>query len=192
MHHAVITPLLADLKQVCFGKRAPAGCRHGKIITERLFDYQKPHSFATVRVGGCRFDRKVALYNPPMCYSAMVEQDLKSLGRRFNAQVDYASFDDMMRRRADGEAFNIGKALEANFYNPQSDAEMRIKAHIDRYNEQVGKQLETALFAQKKRLADAERTLATKETKKALEDKRIASNKIDWHLKKKPLLSELN
>jgi hypothetical protein len=90
----------------------------------------------------------------------------------------------MMRRRADGQAFNIGKALEANFYNPQSDAEMLIKAHIDRYHEQTGKQLETALFAQKKRLADAERSLATKETKKALEDKRIASNKIDWHLKK--------
>jgi hypothetical protein len=34
----------------------------------------------------------------------------------------------MMRRRADGEAFNIGKALEANFFNPESGAEMRIKA----------------------------------------------------------------
>ena len=56
-----------------------------------------------------------------MCYSAMVEQDLKSLARRFNAQVDYAGFEEMMRRRADGEALNIGKALEANFYNPQSD-----------------------------------------------------------------------
>jgi hypothetical protein len=33
-------------------------------------------------------------------------------------------------------------------------------------------------------LADAERLLATKETKKALEDRRIASSKIDWHLKK--------
>jgi hypothetical protein len=93
----------------------------------------------------------------------MVEQDLKSLARRFNAQVDYASFEDMMRRRADGEGFNIGKALEANFYNPQSDAEMRIKAPIDRYHEHVGKQLETALFAQKKWLADAERSRATKE-----------------------------
>ena len=85
-----------------------------------------------------------------MCYSAMVEQDLKSLARRFNAQVDYASFEEMMRRRADSEAFNIGKALEANFYAPQSDAEMRIKAHVDRYHKQVGEQLETALFAQKK------------------------------------------
>ena len=117
-------------------------------------------------------------------YSAMVEQDLKSLARRFNAQVDYAGFGEMMRRRADGEVINIEKALEANFYKPESDAEANIKKHIDRYHEQVGKELETALFAKKKRLADAERSLATKETKKALEDKRIASNKIDWHLKK--------
>jgi hypothetical protein len=28
----------------------------------------------------------------------MVEQDLKSLARRFNAQVDYASFEEIMRR----------------------------------------------------------------------------------------------
>ena len=81
-----------------------------------------------------------------MCYSAMVEQDLSSLARRFNARVDYASFEEMMRRRADGEIFNIGKALEANFYDPQSDAEMRIKAHINRYHAQTGKQLEAALF----------------------------------------------
>jgi len=114
----------------------------------------------------------------------MVEQDLKSLARRFNALVDYASFEEMMRRRADGEAISIGKGLETNFYTAESDAEMRSKAHVDRYHEQVGSKLEAALFAQKKRLADADRSFALKETKKALEDKRIATNKIDWHLKK--------
>src|SRR6187455_738963 len=90
---------------------------------------------------------KASRYNRLMCYSAMVEQDLSSLARRFNARVDYASFEEMMRRRADGEAFNFGKALEANFYQPQSDAEIRIKAHIDRYHEQTVDQLETAVFA---------------------------------------------
>lgn len=119
-----------------------------------------------------------------MCYSAMVEQDLKSLARQFNAHVDYLGFDELFRRRADGEAINIGKALEANFHSPESDVEATVKGHIDRYHEQVRGKMEAALFAQKKRLAHAERTLATKETKKALEDKRIASNKIDWHLKK--------
>jgi hypothetical protein len=59
----------------------------------------------------------------------MVEQDLKSLARRFNAQVDYASFEEMMRRRADGEAINIGKALEANFYRPESEAKPHQEAH---------------------------------------------------------------
>ncbi|MGN6521517.1 MAG: hypothetical protein ACTHK2_19090 [Dokdonella sp.] len=40
------------------------------------------------------------------------------------------------------------------------------------------------LFAQKKRLADAERTLQTKTTTKALEDQRIATSKIAWILGK--------
>ena len=60
-------------------------------------------------------------------------------------KLDYANFEEMMRRPADGEAFNIGKALEANFYDPRSDAEVRIKSHIDRYNEQVGKQPRQAM-----------------------------------------------
>ena len=114
----------------------------------------------------------------------MVEQDLRSLARKFNAQVDYPGFEEAFRARADGETITLGKALEANFYAPQSEPEFQIKTQIDRYHEQMSSKLQTAVFAQKKRLADAERTLATKETKKALEDKRIASNKIDWHLKK--------
>jgi putative SOS response-associated peptidase YedK len=114
----------------------------------------------------------------------MVEQGLKSLSRRLKARIDYDRFEEIIRRRTDGENINIGKALEANFYAPATEAEFIIKSHIDRYHAGAGAKLEAALFAQKKRLADAERALSTKETKKALEDKRIATSKIDWHLKK--------
>jgi hypothetical protein len=41
---------------------------------------------------------------------------------------------------------------------------------------------EKDLFVQKKRLADAERSLQTKETKKARDDVRIATNKIQIHI----------
>jgi putative SOS response-associated peptidase YedK len=115
----------------------------------------------------------------------MVEQDLKKLLRIWSqGLIHYTSFEDLFRRRAEGEPLLIGKALEANFFNPQNDAEARIKKYIDQYHEQLTTKLEVALFAQKKRLADAERALTVKETKKALEDKRIATNKIDWHVKK--------
>jgi putative SOS response-associated peptidase YedK len=43
---------------------------------------------------------------------------------------------------------------------------------------------EQELFRQRKRLADAERTLATKTTKAATESKRIATDKVEWALSK--------
>jgi putative SOS response-associated peptidase YedK len=74
--------------------------------------------------------------------------------------------------------------MEANFYDPQSEIEKQIKGHIDRYNREQIKKSEAELFVQKKRLADAERALSVKETKKALDDKRISTNKIEWHLRR--------
>ncbi|MHB8550835.1 MAG: SOS response-associated peptidase family protein [Acidiferrobacterales bacterium] len=74
--------------------------------------------------------------------------------------------------------------MEANFYDPQTPEERRIKGYIEEYRVHRTSQLEAELFRQKKRRTDAERTLKDKETKKALEDLRIAGNKIDWHVRK--------
>jgi putative SOS response-associated peptidase YedK len=114
----------------------------------------------------------------------MVTQDLKTLMRHWEAYVDAGGFEELFRRRAEGEDIKIAKAMEANFYDPQNDVEARIKGHIDRYNAQLIKKCEAELFVQKKRLADAERGLSAKETKKALSDQRIATNKIEWNLQK--------
>jgi putative SOS response-associated peptidase YedK len=53
---------------------------------------------------------------------------------------------------------------------------------IDQYRASEIAKLERELFAQKKRLADAERTLAAKPTKAAVESRRIAANKIEQAL----------
>ena len=53
---------------------------------------------------------------------------------------------------------------------------------IDEYRAAEITKLEREVFAQKKRLADAERTLASKTTKAATESKRIAGNKIEQAL----------
>jgi len=116
-----------------------------------------------------------------MCYSAMVEQDLKSLGRLFKARVDHGQFETLFQRRVTDDTIKIPKALEANFYHPKTPAEKRIKEAIDQYRERMAKEWEAAMFAQKKRLAEAERKLKVKETTKALEDQRIATNKITWY-----------
>ena len=46
------------------------------------------------------------------------------------------------------------------------------------YSLRLTRKLEAEFFAQKKRLADAERTLKTKQAKTALNDRRIATDKL--------------
>jgi putative SOS response-associated peptidase YedK len=117
-----------------------------------------------------------------MCYSAKVQQNLRSLAKRFGADVDWALFEQVFHRRLQDDEIKFAKALEANFQPPQSEIEQRIQADIEAYRTAVGTRWETDLFKQKKRLADAQRSLQTKETKKARDDERIASTKIDAYL----------
>jgi putative SOS response-associated peptidase YedK len=119
-----------------------------------------------------------------MCYSAMVQHDLKALGRQFTARMDQAQFETLFQRRATDDTINIPKALEANFYHPKTPAEKRINDAIAVYHARMTTEWEAALFAQKQRLTTAERALKVKETKKAQEDQRIATNKINWYKKK--------
>jgi len=86
--------------------------------------------------------------------------------------------------RAQGAKIRIPKAMDAAFAQPQTDEERQVKQLIDRFNAEQTTQLEQELFKQRKRLADAERTLLTKTTKAASESKRIATDKIEWALGK--------
>lgn len=119
-----------------------------------------------------------------MCYSAMVEQRLKALGLRFKARIDTPRFAELFRRRLEDDGIKIAKALEANFEEPATPAERAIKQAIDEYRARKAAQWEAELFQQKKRLADAERALQVKETKKAREEERIARNKVAWYMRK--------
>lgn len=114
----------------------------------------------------------------------MVEQDLRKAARMVAGEVDFSALEKLFAQRLDDDSIRIARALEANFDTPSSPVEERIRDSIDRYRARLRSGCETALFAQKKRLADAERTLATRQTKKALEDQRIATRKIAWNLDK--------
>jgi hypothetical protein len=74
--------------------------------------------------------------------------------------------------------------MDAAFSDPESDEEREIKTLIDAFDAEQATKLEQELFKQRKRLADAERTLQTKTTKAALESKRIAGEKVEWCLGK--------
>jgi putative SOS response-associated peptidase YedK len=115
-----------------------------------------------------------------MCYSAMVEQNAKKLGLKFKARVQTEMYDYLFAKRLEGEKIQIGKAMEFPFVNdPQTNLEKSIADKISRWHEARITEIESALFAQSKRLADAERILSAKATKKAENDKRISSAKIE-------------
>ena len=104
--------------------------------------------------------------------------------RLWGADVSMKDFVRLYWDRAQGAKIKIPKAMDDAFAQPQTDEERQIKQLIDRFNAEQTTQLEQELFKQRKRLADAERTLLTKTTKAASESKRIATDKIEWALGK--------
>ncbi len=118
-----------------------------------------------------------------MCYSAMVWADYMKYIRVVDAEMDWFEFVKLYGDRKQ-QRLNFPKAMDAAFANPRNEHEQQIRTLIDEYNRDQVTKLEQEIFAQRKRLADAERTLQTKATKKALEDQRISSKKVEWAMGK--------
>jgi putative SOS response-associated peptidase YedK len=114
-----------------------------------------------------------------MCYSAQVIQMARKLSRQLGIRLDYNEVEKLFFRRLDDSSINISRGFEANFDDPTTDQEVRIKGAIDEHRSRLASKMEKDLFTQKTRLVNAERSLKEKETKKAREDIRIAGNKIE-------------
>ncbi|MFL9965137.1 SOS response-associated peptidase family protein [Paraburkholderia sediminicola] len=116
-----------------------------------------------------------------MCYSAQVQADYRKFVRIFGAVMDIHEFARLFFERAEGVSkAKIPKAMEDAFAVPLNEDERESKALIDQFNTEQATKLEQDLFKQRKRLADAERSLQTKTTKAATESQRIATDKIAW------------
>ena len=116
---------------------------------------------------------------PRMCYSAQIQAAYSKYLRETGAEMDIDQFVEIFGARVSDSSIRIPRAVERWFDSPATDAERKIKSLIDEYRGSEIAKLEREVFAQKKRLADAERTLASKPTKAAAESKRIATNKIE-------------
>src|SRR3954466_9463325 len=114
-----------------------------------------------------------------MCYSAQLQSAYAEYVRRTGAQMDIDQFTEIFGARIEDSSIRIPKTVERWFDEPKSNAEKRIKALVDEYRAKETTKLEQEVFAQKKRLADAERKLQDKITKAATESKRIAGEKIE-------------
>jgi putative SOS response-associated peptidase YedK len=114
-----------------------------------------------------------------MCYSAQVIQTARKLHRQLGIRIDYDEVERLFFRRLEDPSINISRGFEANFDDPATDQERRIRGALDEHRSRVASKLEKDLFTQKTRLVNAERSLKSKETKKAREDVRIATTKIE-------------
>ena len=121
-----------------------------------------------------------------MCYSADAWADYRKYVREFGADIDIKQFvrlyldrDAAFKKKAKAADIpKIPKGMDLGFLNPRTPEEQQIHDLIEDWNAQKVSESEQELFKQVKRLADAERKLAVKETKAALTDQRVAGNKI--------------
>ncbi|MEP6939001.1 MAG: SOS response-associated peptidase family protein [Rudaea sp.] len=119
-----------------------------------------------------------------MCYSAQVQANYKKYVRVWGADISLEEFFKLYWDRTQGMKVRTPKALDDAFSEPQNDEERRIKALVGDIHVQQAHDLEQELFGQKKRLADAERSLRLKATKAATQSRRVATDKIAWALGK--------
>jgi putative SOS response-associated peptidase YedK len=124
-----------------------------------------------------------------MCYSAKVEQNIRDLARHFAATLDYSEVERLMMERLAGRPIRLARGFAWNFSNPQTAEERRIQQLDAEYRSKKTTDNEQEVFKQKKRLADAERKLKVKETKAALNERRIATSKIEASLERIALLT---
>lgn len=116
-----------------------------------------------------------------MCYSARIESNSGSYGREHGARVIYRAYHYLFAARKQGQAIKVPLAVEAGFLTGQSEIEQECAAMIREHRAAEVMRLEQDMFAQRRRLADAERKLASKITKAASESKRIAGDKVEQY-----------
>jgi putative SOS response-associated peptidase YedK len=124
-----------------------------------------------------------------MCYSAQIEADYRLYMKLFGAQLGIREFVEMFWARARGAKLKIPKGIELAFAGAperkregegESDGDhASVRQAIDEFAAAEAVRIEQELFRQRKRLADAERTLQSKPTKAAAEHQRIATDKIE-------------
>ena len=120
-----------------------------------------------------------------MCFSAQVWADYRKYTKAYGATVSIQEFLQLLQRRSAGERIVLPKGLtDALKAPPDSEEAEQCRDLVLAFEAAEATRIETDLFKQRRRLADAERKLASKFTKGASEEQRIAGNLIARHLVK--------
>lgn len=109
-----------------------------------------------------------------MCYSALVRQAQRKLAREMGAQVDTTAYEALAEQRLATGKVRIPKAMDDAMLAEGG----RIGELVLEWRDRQMADLEKLAAEQRQRRDTAEAKLATKVTKKAQDDVRIAGNKI--------------
>ena len=114
-----------------------------------------------------------------MCYSAQAWQDYRKFKRELGADIGMKEYIRLFWDQKEKSApRKFPKAMLDAFSSATAGDEQKIRGWIEAWKSEQATAIEQELFKQKQRLADAERTLQLKLTKKAQNDQRIATDKI--------------
>ncbi len=116
-----------------------------------------------------------------MCYSAQIWSDYKKY-ERYGGELGLAEFVRTFWERKHSGDWNrkLPKAMRDAFAKPRNVAEMELAKLVAEGNREAAMRAQVELTAQLSRLARAERVLTgPKPTKKAANDQRIATDKIE-------------
>ena len=119
-----------------------------------------------------------------MCYSAQVIEAYDEYCDQFGADIDIEAFAQLYGMKLYDNRAKTTPALDAAIKSDKRAEMQKIREAVELYQAQQVAKLVQELLEQRDRLAKAELTLKTKLTKKATEDKRIATNKIERALEK--------
>ena len=114
-----------------------------------------------------------------MCYSAIAWQSYKKFLREMDLAIGIKEYIDTFWDWDQGSPYKFPKAMLDMFSDPTTPGAADIQPIIARWRAAEGARIEQELFKQTKRRNDAERSLAVKATKKAENDLRISTSKID-------------
>ncbi|CAG2145110.1 hypothetical protein LMG31506_03139 [Cupriavidus yeoncheonensis] len=109
-----------------------------------------------------------------MCYSSQIQAEFRKFEREYGASISMERFVELFwHQRRTGGWQRIPKALRMAFADAGTDA-----ALVEEGNQEQANRFEAEIFQQRTRLAEAERALAVRPTKKAETDRRISTDKI--------------
>ncbi len=114
-----------------------------------------------------------------MCYSAQVIEAYEEYCDQFGADIDIEAFAQLYGMKLHDSRANTTPALDAAIKADRRADFQKVREAVEQFQAQQVAKLGQELVELRERLAKAELTLKSKLTKKATEDQRIATNKIE-------------